>query len=63
MGKIINRTIEFFRNEEDVEVIEEYYFHGEHPRANILVDDIFQCMYLNYGNNKYGEDRYRKVPI
>ena len=63
MGKIINRTIEFFRNEEDVEVIEEYYFHGEHPRANILVDDIFQCMYIQYAVNSLGQDIYMKIML
>lgn len=63
MGRIINRTIEFFTQEIHGQNTEEYYFHGEYPRAKILIDDIFQCTYIFAGVNDYGEDMYARIPM
>ena len=63
MGKIINRTIECLKEEVNGHINKDYFFHGEYPRANILVDDIFQCMYIQYAVNSLGQDIYMKIML
>jgi len=63
MGKIINRTIECLKEEVNDHINKDYFFHGEYPRAEILLDDISQCIYQKIATNIFGEDMYEKIPM
>ena len=57
MAKFVIRQIEEYQDNLNVT----YFMHGELPLPKVLVDDINECTFKQFGENAMGEKMYYRV--
>ena len=57
MGKFVNRKIEEYWDGLNTT----WFLHGDEPLPRVLVDDISQCTFKQFGENAYGQKMYYRV--